>query len=89
MDKEHIKLTMKERDYKYWIVKIEDFVDALSERELNNFFNMLDRYNEFRLPKPTNSYFLINRDEYDFSNAEEFIQALEPHKIKKDGINNS
>lgn len=89
MDKDHIKQVMKEHDFRYWVVKIEDFVDALSEEELQNFFNMLDQYNDFRDPKPLNRYFLVNRDEYDFSNVEEFLKAVEPFKIKKDGTNNS
>lgn len=88
MDKEYIKELAKKNSYRYWIVKIEDFVDALSEEELFDFFNMLDKYNDFRDPKAINSYFLINRDEYDFSNVEEFLQALEPYKLKKDGTSN-
>lgn len=89
MDKKKIKTTEKEAGYRYWVVKIEDFVEALTEDELYYFFSMLDKYNYYREPKPINSYWLINRDEYNLPTLEDFLKALEPYKIKKDGANNS
>lgn len=89
MFKETVKERMKALNYRYWIVKIEDFVDSLSDSEVSSFFDMLDKYNKFREPKPINSYWLINRDEYNLPTVEDFLNALEPYKIKKDGTNNS
>lgn len=77
---EVVKEEMKRLDYRYFVIKVDDLCDALTENELIKFSEMLDKFNEFRKPKPANSYFLINRDEYDINSVDEFLSELSHRK---------
>ena len=47
------------------------------------FDEMLAKYNESRLPKPINKYYVINRDEYPLMSREQFFECLKPFKVEK------
>lgn len=78
---ENWKLQMEELGYKYFVIKADDWFDSLTEEQLLKFNEMLSKYNHFREPKPINSYFLINQDEYDFKSKEEFFEFLKERKL--------
>lgn len=74
------KLQMEELNFKYFVIKANDWFDSLTEEQLLEFNNMLCTYNHFREPKPINSYFLINRDEYNFESNTDFLDFLKERK---------
>lgn len=74
----------KDRDCKYFVIKIEDLAKACeSYSEFMQFQYLLDKYNNYRksLLKPVNTYFVMNRDEFpQFKNFEEFSKWIESCK---------
>ena len=74
---------MKSRGFKYFVLKAEDFLESLTESEILEFNDFLITYNEYRKPKPINTYFIIDRDDYTFENTEEFLKAIDNYKINK------
>lgn len=74
----------KDRDCKYFVIKIEDLAKACeSYSEFMQFQYLLDKYNNYRksLLKPVNTYFVMNRDEFpQFKNFEEFNKWIESCK---------
>lgn len=74
----------KDRDCKYFVIKIEDLSKACeSYSEFMQFQYLLDKYNNYRksLLKPVNTYFVMNRDEFpQFKNFEEFNKWIESCK---------
>jgi hypothetical protein len=74
------KKQLDEVNIKYFVIKVEDFFNSLSEEELLLFNEFLYKYNEHRKPKPINKYWIINRDEYNFKNLEEFLETLKENK---------
>ncbi len=80
MIKEEWKLQLEKQGFKYFVLKVEDFLNSLNENEIYDFNEMLRNYNECRESKPINSYFLINRDEYDFKSIDEFLEFLKERK---------
>ena len=85
MKKEEIKNEFKSNGFKYWVLKIEDFIDALSEAELNAFNEMLSKHEEYRLScgkTPSNSYWVVNRDDTPIDNLEDFLKVVSAEHIK-------
>lgn len=82
LNKEYIKECLeyyKNINVKYFVIKIEDFLKSTDAMHLEEFYNILDMYNDYRkeLGKPVNKYFVINRDECpEFKDAEEFINFV-------------
>lgn len=82
LNKKYIKECLeyyKDINIKYFVIKIEDFLKSTDAMHLEEFYNILDMYNEYRknLGKPINKYFVINRDECpELNNAEEFINFM-------------
>lgn len=79
MEKQEIKEYMKSQNFKFWVLKIEDFVDALSEEELDAFNEMLRKHEEYRISlgkSPANSYWVVNRDDTPIDNIEDFLKAV-------------
>lgn len=62
--------------YKYFVLKASDLFLCLTEEEVKVFNNFLERYNKFREPKPINSYWILNRDDYKYKTFEEVHNAL-------------
>lgn len=82
LNKEYIKECLKyyqDINVKYFVIKIEDFLKSTDVMHLEDFYKILDMYNDYRkdLGKSVNKYFVINRDEIpEFENAEEFIKFV-------------
>ena len=77
--KERVNRLYKSIDCKYFVFKIEDLLDAISEDDYMNFINIMDKYNQYREDnkKSENKYFIVNREEFPrFQKAEEFFTWL-------------
>ena len=83
--KELWKAYMKSSELKFFVIKAEDFFEALSEEELTAFNNMLGVYTEFRKPKPVNEYYVVNKDDVPhLKTKEEFFKTI-GYEIKNNG----
>lgn len=77
--KERVNRLYKSIDCKYFVFKIEDLLDAISEDDYMNLINIMDKYNQYREDnkKSENKYFIVNREEFPrFQKAEEFFTWL-------------
>lgn len=77
--KERVNRLYKSIDCKYFVFKIEDLLDAISEDDYMNLINIMDKYNQYREDnkKSENKYFVVNREEFPrFKKAEEFFTWL-------------
>ena len=77
--KERVNRLYKSIDCKYFVFKIEDLLDAISEDDYMNLINIMDKYNQYREDnkKSENKYFVVNRKEFPrFQKAEEFFTWL-------------
>lgn len=77
--KEEIKEYMKSQRLKFWVLKINDFVDALTEEELMVFNMMLQKHSEYRISlgkSPGNRYWVVNRDDTPIQTLEEFLKVV-------------
>lgn len=77
--KERVNRLYESIDCKYFVFKIEDLLDAISEDDYMNLINIMDKYNQYREDneKPENKYFVVNREEFPrFQKAEEFFTWL-------------
>lgn len=77
--KERVNRLYKSIDCKYFVFKIEDLLDAISEDDYMNLINIMDKYNQYREDnkKSENKYFVVNREEFPrFQKAEEFFTWL-------------
>ena len=84
MSIEHIKKewlsAMKKKDFKYFVLKAEDFLKCLDEDEVIQFNNFLEKHENFREArrKPrANNYFVVNRDDTPIKTVDEFLIAVE------------
>lgn len=84
--KERVNRLYKSIDCKYFVFKIEDLLDAISEDDYMNLINIMDKYNQYREDneKPENKYFVVNRADTRFDKAKDFFEWL---KNKNDRIN--
>lgn len=84
--KERVNRLYKSIDCKYFVFKIEDLLDAISEDDYMNLINIIDKYNQYREDneKPENKYFVVNRADTRFDKAKDFFEWL---KNKNDRIN--
>ena len=66
--------------FKYFVFKIEDLASALGECKLREFFDIAERYNEYRAEKKgvaPSKYWIINRDEVpDIKSFDEFKRKI-------------
>ena len=66
--------------FKYFVFKIEDLASALGEYKLKEFFDIAERYNEYRAEKKgvaPSKYWIINRDEVpDIKSFDEFKKKV-------------
>ena len=66
--------------FKYFVFKIEDLANALGECRLREFFDITERYNEYRANhrgKAPGKYWVINRDEVpEIKSFEEFKKKV-------------
>lgn len=67
----------QDRDLKYFVLNVKDFLDSISPEEAIQFSDMLDKYNVFRFPKNITTYWVIKRKDYNFNSYEELIKQLE------------
>ena len=77
--KERVNRLYKSIDCKYFVFKIEDLLDAISEDDYMNLITIMDKYNRYREDneKSENKYFVVNREEFPrFKKAEEFFTWL-------------
>lgn len=77
--KERVNRLYKSIDCKYFVFKIEDLLDAISEDDYMNLINIMDKYNQYREDneKSENKYFVVNREEFPrFKKTEEFFTWL-------------
>lgn len=77
--KERVNRLYKSIDCKYFVFKIEDLLDAISEDDYMNLITIMDKYNQYREDneKSENKYFVVNREEFPrFKKAEEFFAWL-------------
>lgn len=76
----------KERDCKYYVIKIEDMAKACKDYpEFLQFQGFLDKYNKYRDSqcKPINKYFIVNRDEYpQYASFREFKDYLDRNRLR-------
>jgi len=57
---------LKEDNIKFFVLKIEDFIDALSWKDIELFDSFLAKHEEYRISlgkNPNNKYWVVNRDE--------------------------
>jgi len=57
---------MKRRGYKYFVLKAQDFLTAIGNKEAETFSVMLRKHEDWRTRKkkrPSNNYWVANRDE--------------------------
>lgn len=81
--KERVNRLYKSIDCKYFVFKIEDLLDAISEDDYMNLIAIMDKYNRYREDneKSENKYFVINREDFPrFQKAEEFFSWLKSKK---------
>lgn len=79
MTKQKIIDYYKSKNYKYWVLKIEDFINALTEDEIQAFNEMLGKNEEYRISTnrtPSNSYWIVNRDDTPIDNLKDFFKAI-------------
>ena len=76
------KQHLKEHGIKYFVLKGEDWMNALSADELYIFNEMLEAYNTYREPKPINKYLVLNIDEYTISGYEELKEIFKNYERK-------
>lgn len=75
----------RENGFKYFVIKVDDFLNAISESELVEFGNMIARFNGERelKGKKKNSYYVMNRDEVpNIKSTDQFINLV--HAIDKE-----
>ena len=69
---------LKDEDCKYVVLKVEDLLGSMKTWE--DFFRLqtlLCQYNEHRMPKEVNKYYVVNRDDVPkIKTAEEFFTAI-------------
>jgi len=77
------KKQLNEDDFKYFVIKMEDIFEALDEKWLSAFNEILKKYNEHRKTKdkPINKYWLVNRDEPYSDQVKKIIEENEGIKL--------
>lgn len=75
---------LKNKGFKYFVLKMEDLFESCDENLLIGFNNVLRKYNDYRAKqnKPVNSYWIVNRDEPYANEIKKIIEKNE--KIKLD-----
>lgn len=78
---------MAKEKLKFWVIKAEDFVDALSDSQLRQFGNMLETNANTREGKGkprSNQYWVINKDDTPIDNLEDFLIAAKYKENEKE-----
>lgn len=73
------KKQMKSSGFKYFVLKIDDFLNALGQYEGQKFNEFLDIYNIYRekLGKAESKYWVVNRDDVPHIKTwEEFAKCI-------------
>jgi hypothetical protein len=80
------KKDLNRKGFKFFVLKAEDFLDCLSEEEVEQFNYFLFKHEKYRISKgktPSNSYYVINRDDVPhLKTKEEFFEAV-GYKVNK------
>lgn len=53
-------------EIKFFVLKVEDFLEILSEEEVKLFNSWLERHEQYRInkgKKPFNEYYVVNKDD--------------------------
>ena len=76
--KERVNRLYKSIDCKYFVFKIEDLLDAISDDDYMNLINIMDKYYQYREDneKSENKYFVVNRADTRFDKAKDFFEWL-------------
>jgi len=64
--KEGWQSALREDGFKYFVLKCEDFLNALTSKEARAFDRMLQKHESYRVKKgksSSNRYWVVNRDE--------------------------
>ena len=78
---------MAEKKLKFWVLKIEDFVEALTDEELLTFNKFLHKNALNREEKGkslTNQYWVINKNDTPIDNLEDFLKAAKYKENEKE-----
>lgn len=79
----------KENKYKFWVLKMDTFVQSLTDEELIDFAQMLKKHADYResIGKSRNNlYWIVNRDDTPIDNINDFLRAVgAEHCIEEDG----
>ena len=79
--KDVLRYYIKENKFKYFVLKIEDLINALSVEEIYKFWDILDTFNNYRYDilgkEKLNRYMVLNMDEFTkFSSFDEFYNWI-------------
>lgn len=75
---------LKRQGFKYFVIKIDEFFDALNEDEIEFFNDLLALYNKHRTKKGKsayNNYWIVNRDEKYANEVKRIIEENEGVKL--------
>lgn len=71
---------LREADIKYFVLKVEDFLNSLTEEECLEFDEFLVKHEEYRSnngKSPFNEYYVVNRDDVpNIKSREEFLKII-------------
>lgn len=81
--KELWQIQLEKQKLKYFVIKVSDFFDCLTEREVFEFNKFLEKFNKYReqeFNKPVNRYLVINKDEYNINDIYELENILKDYE---------
>lgn len=71
---------LRSNDIKYFVLKVDDLFNSITDEQTVEFNDLLGTYNDYReskLGKGVNKYFVANRDEFpQLKDAHDFINFL-------------
>lgn len=77
----------KESKYKFWVLKIETFIQSLTDEEIVAFGQMLDKHGDYRVSigkTRDNEYWIVNKDDTPIDNIVDFLKAVKAeHRIEE------